>query len=217
MATRWYYRSLGREFGPVPFRELVELVRSGAVTQNDRVRAEWEEEWRWADSVPGLLYSARREAVGSTEPADGGAIESTDGDRLASSAVTEVTPATDTWQPGWLKQLLLFRSRIEGESADRRRNAREVLESALVPEAGADRASGNASTSSSEHARDVIDEDEAIGSAPQRRWPEAVEAACASVDSRSKRAGRAQRGGRLEQLLSAVFSRDALRHGFRWG
>src|SRR5258708_5801463 len=36
MATQWHYQSGGgEERGPVSFRELVELVRSGAVTEAD--------------------------------------------------------------------------------------------------------------------------------------------------------------------------------------
>ncbi len=62
MATQWYYQDAGEERGPVAFRELVELVRSGTVTETDLVRSSWKTDWQRADSVVGLFHMAGRSA-----------------------------------------------------------------------------------------------------------------------------------------------------------
>src|SRR5262245_12796459 len=77
MATQWYFQAGGEENGPVAFRELIELVRSGTLTEADLVRSSWKAEWQPAASVVGLLYMAGRSpeeltrlnATGDPEPA----------------------------------------------------------------------------------------------------------------------------------------------------
>ena len=60
MATQWYFQASGQEGGPVAFRELIELVRSGTLTEADLVRSSWKTEWQPANSVVGLFYMAGR-------------------------------------------------------------------------------------------------------------------------------------------------------------
>ncbi len=58
MASRWIVNHRGAE--TLAFRELVALARSGDLTENDLVKAEWEPEWRPAHTVVGLFYRVRR-------------------------------------------------------------------------------------------------------------------------------------------------------------
>ncbi len=51
MATEWFYKTTGDERGPVQFRELVALARSGAVTRADFVRSTWHKEWQPAETI----------------------------------------------------------------------------------------------------------------------------------------------------------------------
>jgi hypothetical protein len=60
MATQWYYQAGGEEHGPIGFRDLVELVQSGGITESDLVRSSWNTEWQPANSVVGLFYMAGR-------------------------------------------------------------------------------------------------------------------------------------------------------------
>jgi len=60
MAQQWYFQSHGEQFGPIAFRELVELVRTGVVNEGDLVRSSWKVEWQAAESVVGLFHMAGR-------------------------------------------------------------------------------------------------------------------------------------------------------------
>ena len=60
MASKYFYRRLDVEAGPVGFRDLVSLVRDGELVADDRVRPEWEEDWQPAASVVGLFHMAKR-------------------------------------------------------------------------------------------------------------------------------------------------------------
>lgn len=68
MATRWYYEAFGLELGPVSFRELVELVRSGRLTEDDLVRANYMPGWERAVEVVGLFHMAHRHSDLLVEP-----------------------------------------------------------------------------------------------------------------------------------------------------
>lgn len=58
MASRWLVNN--REDTWLTFRELVDLARSGELSQDNLVKAEWEPEWRPAHTVVGLFYRAKR-------------------------------------------------------------------------------------------------------------------------------------------------------------
>jgi hypothetical protein len=65
VSSRWRYRKLGREHGPISFRELLTQVRGGDVVAEDLVRPEHSDCWQRADSVAGLFYMACRHSSAS--------------------------------------------------------------------------------------------------------------------------------------------------------
>ncbi len=100
MATQWFYKDAGEERGPVPFRELVQLVRSKTVTENDLVRSAWNPEWQRADSVVGLFYMAGRAAE---EPAQLNTAARPPAEPVAAEAISNVEEPCE--RPGWLQRL----------------------------------------------------------------------------------------------------------------
>jgi hypothetical protein len=68
MASRWYCRAFDQERGPISFQELVEMVREGTLTGDDRVRRESSKEWTRAREVIGLFRAAQMEAAGTKTP-----------------------------------------------------------------------------------------------------------------------------------------------------
>jgi hypothetical protein len=58
MASRWFYRLGDQEWGPVAFHDLAALVRTGRLTENDRVRRDVSQEWTAASEVIGLFRTA---------------------------------------------------------------------------------------------------------------------------------------------------------------
>ncbi|HEY4309299.1 MAG TPA: GYF domain-containing protein [Pirellulales bacterium] len=70
MSTQWWFKSLGQEFGPLSFDDLVNTARNGALVATDFVRDE-SSVWRPADSVEGLFQVAPKdewliEVIGQT-------------------------------------------------------------------------------------------------------------------------------------------------------
>ena len=63
MATTYCYRLCESQFGPVGFRELVQLVREGTLGTDDLVKADWEPEWHPAAETIGLFHMAGRADV----------------------------------------------------------------------------------------------------------------------------------------------------------
>ena len=125
MATYWYFRAFDEEMGPVPFAELVEMVRTGAINEDDPVRSDWEQQWQRARSVPGLFYMAQREPAPETDDAvfdpvlDDLDEEFSEEERellgeLPEAADKSPEPEEEPWRPPWLEQMLNFR---EGWSA----------------------------------------------------------------------------------------------------
>ena len=119
MATYWYFRAFNEEMGPVPFSELVEMVRTGAINEDDPVRSDWEQQWQRARSVPGLFYMAQREPVPETDGAvhdpifDDGDDEFSEEERVLLGEASETTdespePEEEPWRPPWLQQMLNF-------------------------------------------------------------------------------------------------------------
>lgn len=68
MASRWFYRVFDQEMGPVGFRDLAELVRAGTLTEDDRVRREFSDEWTAAREVIGLFRTSPAQAVAPDSP-----------------------------------------------------------------------------------------------------------------------------------------------------
>ena len=60
MASRWLIHHRGET--TLAFGELVGLARSGDLSEEDLVKADWEPEWRPAHTVVGLFYRVRRAA-----------------------------------------------------------------------------------------------------------------------------------------------------------
>jgi hypothetical protein len=56
MASRWFYKMLGEEWGPQGFQELRAMVRSGTLLEGDLVRREGTDLWMRADQVTGLFH-----------------------------------------------------------------------------------------------------------------------------------------------------------------
>jgi GYF domain 2 len=61
--TTWYYRSGGKEIGPIGPGELLELVRKGVVSPETELRKE-DNRWLLASDVNGLWEAAGRPSVG---------------------------------------------------------------------------------------------------------------------------------------------------------
>ena len=59
MASRWFYKAFDQELGPVSFQDLAEMVRAGTLTEDDRVRREFSEDWTRARDVIGLFRAAK--------------------------------------------------------------------------------------------------------------------------------------------------------------
>ena len=69
MASRWFCKVLGQQVGPVSFREMAEMVRSGTLKEDDPVRREAASEWTPARKVIGLFRAAAKEAAQATPEA----------------------------------------------------------------------------------------------------------------------------------------------------
>ena len=68
MASRWFYKVFDQEMGPVGFQDLAELVRAGTLTEEDRVRREFSEEWTPAREVIGLFRTRQGPAAEAKPP-----------------------------------------------------------------------------------------------------------------------------------------------------
>lgn len=214
MATAWYLKSFDDEFGPISFAELVELVRSGTVVEDDLLRPAQGDQFQRAHSVIGLFYMARRppansvSAAASTEPS---AI-----DQSASADTTTVaSPPSDDSKPEWLLRLLEARdSQLSGSGQAAGSGQRtsdpapdepltsdlepqEVTVDDLVAETYTEFECGNDSTS-----RENYQSLDSMVNSSGGAWTRAVDDALAATDHRqSKRSIRSRRRG-LTSLLS---------------
>ena len=68
MASQWFCKILGREMGPVTFRDLADMVRAGTLTEEDPVRRKGAHEWTAAREVIGLFRAAEQEPVEEAPP-----------------------------------------------------------------------------------------------------------------------------------------------------
>lgn len=105
MATQWYYKAFDQELGPLPFRELVQRVQCGELAAEDWVRANHEQNWRRAETVPGLFYMARRSQFDQLEPpAETSPEEPQPADPLPVEIAS--SEAAEPEMPGWLLRIL---------------------------------------------------------------------------------------------------------------
>ncbi len=68
MASQRFCKIMGREMGPLSFRELAEMVRAGTLTQEDPVRRKEAHEWTPAREVIGLFRAAERPPAEEVAP-----------------------------------------------------------------------------------------------------------------------------------------------------
>jgi GYF domain 2 len=109
MAPQWYFWTCDEQFGPVTFRELIELVRTGALAEADLVRPSWNQDWQRADSVVGLFHMARRSAeelVAIDAPPAAAPAEAP----VESEPAAATAPEFEE-RPGWMKRLWSLKSK----------------------------------------------------------------------------------------------------------
>ena len=63
MASQWFCKVLGQEVGPVSFPNMAEMVRSGTLKEDDRVRRKGSQDWIPAREVIGLFRAAKAQAA----------------------------------------------------------------------------------------------------------------------------------------------------------
>ena len=85
MATRWFRKQDGREVGPSSFQELVAMLRTGQLHEDDRLRMEHGSQWTAVWKVPGLLQAAGIEATST----DGQPLGEEDCSRIDAAGVQE--------------------------------------------------------------------------------------------------------------------------------
>jgi hypothetical protein len=68
MASEWFCKVLGQEVGPVGFPDMAEMVRSGTLNEDDKVRRKGTAEWIPAREVIGLFRAARKAPAAPVEP-----------------------------------------------------------------------------------------------------------------------------------------------------
>lgn len=70
MASLWFCKVLGQEVGPVSFQNLAEMVRSGTLKEEDRVRRRGSGEWIPAREVIGLFRAAEAQVARAAPAAE---------------------------------------------------------------------------------------------------------------------------------------------------
>lgn len=67
MSDQWIYRSLGREFGPLPFEIIVNLAKRGTITADTEIKLGVDGKWRVAGSIGRLVavlpFTAAKQVV----------------------------------------------------------------------------------------------------------------------------------------------------------
>jgi hypothetical protein len=227
MATQWYVKRGDDETGPVAFRDLVELVRKGELTPDDRVRPSYKPDWQWADSVVGLFHMARR-SPGDLPPLEQPAPEPAIVEPIADEALPPIEE-----RPGWLKRLWQIGGpkknaeiSILGPTVDTGLTAAagappETGRGFANPVDGGQRAAAMAGQESLlPELQESIDR---LGSGESTSWSSTIDEAMAAAKARSASARNADRGGRFARLFQRVTGliptgeagRQDLRIGFR--
>ena len=68
MASRWFCKVFGREMGPLDLQDLVQMVRSQTLTQDDPVRREGSDEWIQVREVVGLSPATESRSAEAVSP-----------------------------------------------------------------------------------------------------------------------------------------------------
>lgn len=228
MTNQWYFQVGGEELGPISYRELVELVRVGVITESDWVRSFWKDSHQRADSVVGLFYQARQARPAQPQQAE---MSAAIVERLI--AVEAPVTAEIVEKPEWLQRLLELQASLQttkgftGGSHDasetdslRAENEQAVPDhslftngEALLEEPEAVEQEG-AFCSRESFAQDTTP---SVSSA----WAATMDAALTEVDSRGSTATRQRKGvwNALGTTTSVIFgkasSREFLGHAFR--
>jgi hypothetical protein len=202
VATQWFFQDGGQEQGPVAFRDLIERVRAGTLTEVDLVRSSWTADWQRADSVVGLFHMAGKteEDLARAEPP---AIVS----EPALVEPIDVLPGRDIEErPSWMKRLFevgtLGKSRpaeitVLGPAAVEQREA----ERAATPTVAAITGSTPAAGAPREALNPELAEDAVPAKSIISDWSSTVSAALERADGRTNKPARA---GRSPRLISIV-------------
>jgi hypothetical protein len=228
MATQWYVKRGDDETGPVPFRDLVEMVRKGELTTSDRVRPSYKTDWQWADSVVGLFHMARRSPEELLQP------EQPAPEPVVVEPIADVTDEPIAERPNWLKRLW----QIGGPD----KKIADIPILGPSRNAGVDASGAGVSGPAGRQADSPVDAGQraAMTSAPETLLPElqaafdraegggsslagAIDEAMSAAQARSASARDAARGGRFARLFGRIAGtvptsdegRQNLRIGFR--
>lgn len=224
MASQWYFRTAGEELGPITFRELVDLTRSGVVTETDLVRSSWMTDWQRAESVVGLFHMAGRspEELAKFDPPPVPAPQ---------PVVADVTAETDQ-RPGWMKRLLQIGGKRKSRPAEIPilgpvpvGPATEIVADLNVAASsdaqtpGRDPAAGVTSATDEKMPAELAAYWSPAGNAAGGEWSQAVDGALAAVESHGSKPPHGRWGklvGRFGQAPSGKEDgRSLMRVGFR--
>jgi hypothetical protein len=108
MATQWYYKVMGEEFGPVSPSQLKQLALARQVLQDTLVRKGTEGDWVLAERVKGLFGGPGQESAASQARADDVA-QPAGGPRVqVAGASAEAAGSSPAASRGRLKSLAVF-------------------------------------------------------------------------------------------------------------
>jgi len=228
MATQWYVKRGDDESGPIAFRDLVELVRKGELTPDDRVRPTYKPDWQCADSVVGLFHMARR------SPDELPPIEQPAPEPAIVEPIADEAPPPIEERPSWLKRLWQVGGPktknaeipILGPTLDTGASA----PGAAPPETGrgfakpVDVGQRAAAMAGQESLLPELQESiDRLGSGESNSWSSTIEEAMAAAKARSASLRNADRGGRFARMFERFTGlvptgeegRQNLRIGFR--
>ncbi len=224
MATNWFWRDGEVENGPVSFHNLVILVKDSVINEDTLVRPEYDREWQYADTAPGLFNMARRvprERLSGNQQSNQG--EAPVGANVVSpegtAAQTNVLGDPEDlgrWLQGQLSDVLDGSDLVDGsgllitsgEHPDSH-GGNQASESVLESVPAIDGADFGQSFVSGQDGSDLSGDS---------RMLSAIEAAAEHHDRRTN-AGQEIRSWRAFRWLrgpNTPFQQSWIRHGFRW-
>ncbi|MES2791888.1 MAG: DUF4339 domain-containing protein [Planctomycetota bacterium] len=182
MTNQWYIHVDGDELGPISFKDLVDLVRAGVITEADLVRSFWKETNQRADSVVGLFYLSRQAPVEQVAP-EGVLSPAVD----CVAANDEPSGLDSMKRPEWLQRLLELHA-SQQEIAASRQAAAEGMTAATLSggqELELPQISESEPDSSGQQFLDnSAGPDDHIVEVSPTSWAETMAAALSQVDSR---------------------------------